>query len=220
MSLQICVIIAHCCVCAGVAPDAPLMDSGLDSLGAVEFRSSLEARLSVPLPPTLVFDYPSLSAIVGYLDDTLAAQQARAAPTSTTTAVKPLLPAPVTGPSVGLMGGQGPAPPVIAVLATHGRFPQPHAASGVALHDGITVVPAERYDVEWQLTEDMPARFGSFICGAQVRSKCFQISYTAVDALFGRTPSIHSGGAGCPYQCLPTATPPLRVQLTCCNQCV
>jgi hypothetical protein len=30
------------------------MDSGLDSLGAVEFRSSLESRLAVALPPTLV----------------------------------------------------------------------------------------------------------------------------------------------------------------------
>jgi acyl carrier protein len=35
-------------------PDAPLMSSGLDSLGAVELRNSLEAALGVSLPTTLV----------------------------------------------------------------------------------------------------------------------------------------------------------------------
>jgi hypothetical protein len=68
---------------------------------------------------------------------------------------------------------------VIAILATHGRFPEPDVAAAAAaagkglagqlcLRDGISVVPVERYDVEVQLTEDMPARFGGFIPGAQV----------------------------------------------------
>jgi len=170
------------CICTspllspGVAADAPLMDSGLDSLGAVEFRSSLEARLSVQLPPTLVFDYPSLSAIVGYLDETLAAKQGAASSatsTGTTAAAAPVLPS--TGPMLPLSTPQEAAAPVIAVLATHGRFPQPETAAtqapgvgGLVLRDGISVVPAERYDVELQLTEDMPARFGGFLAGAQV----------------------------------------------------
>lgn len=156
------------------------MDSGLDSLGAVEFRSSLEARLSLQLPPTLVFDYPSLSAIVGYLDDTLAAQQgssSSASPPQAALAAPAAFPAPSTGPALPLAGAQAAAVPLIAVLATHGRFPQPDmataaAAKGLAgqlsLQDGISVVPAERYDVEVQLTEDIPARFGGLIPGAQV----------------------------------------------------
>jgi hypothetical protein len=160
--------------------DAPLMDCGLDSLGAVEFRSSLEAHLSVQLPPTLVFDYPSLSAIVGYLDDTLAAQQpATAAATqpasaATATAGRMLAAAPTSGPALQMAA----AMPAIAVLATHGRFPESNAAAAAAvrglagvmsMRDGISVVPVEHYDVEMQLTEDLPARFGSFIVGAQVR---------------------------------------------------
>jgi hypothetical protein len=165
---------------AGVAVDAPLMDSGLDSLGAVEFRSSLEARLSLQLPPTLVFDYPSLSAIVGYLDTTLAAQQGSYAETdqqTASTATPAFSAAPSTGPALQLAGAQAATMPVIAILATHGRFPEPDVAAAAAskglagrvcLRDGISVVPVERYDVEMQLTEDMPARFGGFIPGAQV----------------------------------------------------
>jgi acyl carrier protein len=52
---------------ADVAPDQPLMAAGLDSLGAVELRNALERKLAVALPPTLVFDYPSMEALSGYL---------------------------------------------------------------------------------------------------------------------------------------------------------
>jgi len=45
----------------------PLSDLGLDSLMAVELRSVLSTDLGRSLPSTLVFDYPTLAALAGYL---------------------------------------------------------------------------------------------------------------------------------------------------------
>jgi myxalamid-type polyketide synthase MxaE and MxaD len=48
---------------------------GMDSLMAVDLRRRLEASVGQALPPTLAFDFPSVSAIAGYLrDEVLAAE--------------------------------------------------------------------------------------------------------------------------------------------------
>lgn len=47
------------------------MEAGLDSLGAVELRNALSARYKLDLPASLLFDYPSISALSSYLSDTL-----------------------------------------------------------------------------------------------------------------------------------------------------
>ncbi|CEM39444.1 unnamed protein product, partial [Vitrella brassicaformis CCMP3155] len=47
--------------------DSPLQDLGIDSLGAVEFRNALQARLDVKLPATALFDYPTLNALIDFI---------------------------------------------------------------------------------------------------------------------------------------------------------
>ena len=61
---------------AAVEPDVPLMEAGLDSLGAVELRASLGAKFGIELPATVVFDYPSVAALAGYLAPSVAQRTA------------------------------------------------------------------------------------------------------------------------------------------------
>ena len=52
---------------ADIDPQQPLMAAGLDSLSSVELRNSLEGKLGLELPTTLVFDYPTMAALAGFL---------------------------------------------------------------------------------------------------------------------------------------------------------
>jgi acyl carrier protein len=47
--------------------DQPLNDVGLDSLMAIELRGALSASVGRTLPSTLLFDHPTIGAVVAYL---------------------------------------------------------------------------------------------------------------------------------------------------------
>ena len=46
---------------------APLMEAGMDSLGAVELRNTLATTFKTDIPATIVFDYPSVKQIAGFI---------------------------------------------------------------------------------------------------------------------------------------------------------
>ena len=46
--------------------DRPLFDVGLDSLGAMELMSQLEERFSLKVPPTLLYDHPTIRELAAY----------------------------------------------------------------------------------------------------------------------------------------------------------
>ncbi len=45
----------------------PLMEAGLDSIGAVELRNAVSSAFGLDLPVTATFDYPSADALARYI---------------------------------------------------------------------------------------------------------------------------------------------------------
>lgn len=62
----------------GVSPEETLSSAGLDSLGAVELRNALVSKLKVTLPGTLIFDYPTINSMVGYISTLVEPEETRA----------------------------------------------------------------------------------------------------------------------------------------------
>ena len=58
-----------------IHPEEPLMSAGLDSRGGMELRRALGDSLHLDLPVTLLYDYQSIAAIVGYIEGLVEAQR-------------------------------------------------------------------------------------------------------------------------------------------------
>ncbi len=50
-----------------IDPDRPFVELGLDSMSAVSLSGDMEMLLDVDLPPTLLWEHPTISALVSHL---------------------------------------------------------------------------------------------------------------------------------------------------------
>ncbi|MFD7932616.1 SDR family NAD(P)-dependent oxidoreductase, partial [Streptomyces sp. NPDC059742] len=87
-----------------VGAERAFKELGFDSLTAVELRNRLGAATGVSLPATLIFDYPTASALMGFLRDELLGTEAR-----------------ITGPEAPTVKAADGDP--IAIVAMSCRFP-------------------------------------------------------------------------------------------------
>jgi NADPH:quinone reductase-like Zn-dependent oxidoreductase/3-oxoacyl-(acyl-carrier-protein) synthase/NAD(P)-dependent dehydrogenase (short-subunit alcohol dehydrogenase family)/SAM-dependent methyltransferase/acyl carrier protein len=68
ISLEAILAIFESTVGGSVDADAPVMEAGLDSLGAVELGNQLQQASGETLPSTLTFDYPTARQLAGYFN--------------------------------------------------------------------------------------------------------------------------------------------------------
>ena len=123
----------------GVSTDAPLMEAGLDSLGAVEMRNRLSAQLGdgIELPETLVFDFPTLRQLQAHLSARVQPMEANAMVSPTT----------VPGDKLALLA---------QMLGGMGGVASPSLVSNAVTVDTSAVVRAVAADLLAGVTADAP----------------------------------------------------------------
>ena len=51
-----------------------VLQAGLDSLGAVEFRNAVSAAFAIDIPATAAFDYPTIASLAAHICSQVTAQ--------------------------------------------------------------------------------------------------------------------------------------------------
>lgn len=139
----------------------PLMAAGLDSLASVELTNALQASLGMQLPPTLVFDYPTIHAITEFVCTDTASEATQAG-----VLAKPVSAAqPVSS-----------AESFTLVMDTVSYEPG-HSLRSLTPLDSVAQAPLDRWDLEGIPEVATAARFGAFLPNADsFDAACFGIS--------------------------------------------
>ena len=180
-----------------VSVDMPLMEAGIDSLGAIAIRERLTARLqsSCELPETLAFDFPTLRQMEEHISKLVARPPPRAQARMPTAAVLRLL-----GPLLDEIAPPASVAWMTKALALKGsscRLPGGLISSRPGLahatvtgHDMAGAVPSLRWEdaatQRSQLDLDVMdrVRHGAFIIGAEAfDDACFAIATAEVGAM-------------------------------------
>ena len=138
--------------------------------GAVELRNSLQGLFELLLPSTLVFDYPTITALVDFLTTTLQAKapqatgnnpagSSRTSPTADTSQAADAHPA-----VMARVLQTQPARAAVGILAIETRAPA-NALDSLSGADATSVVPISRWDVNRANfgTERPAVRFASLL---------------------------------------------------------
>ena len=176
---------------ADIAPDEPLMDAGLDSLGAVEFQNVIQQSFGIELPVTSVFDYPSVSALSMYIQSEVSATDCTSSPISASDDKEALV-----GSTTAMAAGSPRDAPhgLLAVMSmaacTSGGSALPDTLQPAGCHrnDGVRAVPPARWDVQAQHRaapdSPLPAAFGGFVQDVELFDEaCFGVSHMEAGAM-------------------------------------
>ncbi len=132
---------------AQVGDEEPLMAAGLDSLGAVELRNTLENSFGMQLPGTLVFDYPTTNAIHDFICSTFAEDEV------------------IVGTEVPEAGPLSAGSVHEANVETAASWSGLSGLDSVRPVDAVGCVPYQRWDDPSAVAEGRHPQFGSFMAG-------------------------------------------------------
>ncbi|CAE7691570.1 eryA [Symbiodinium sp. CCMP2456] len=152
--------------------DSPLMESGLDSLSAIDFRNSVAKELGVKLPSTLMFDHPTTKAVAAFAASLISSKPAGTP--AVPAAQSSIAGTPCFGDKDPLAVGSG-----ACRFPLEGTTPRQMWDALAEKIDAVTEIPADRWDVDEYFDSDpevpgmMTVRHGAFVKGADLFDAAF-----------------------------------------------